>query len=759
MQEMMQDRDGSEHQSGAADTAQGRPAEPHGGDALRAGGAPPAGGRRLEDRDPLAALLRAQRNRLEEVFRQAPSMIAVTRGPEHCFELANPLFVEATGGRALLGVRAHEAFAGAGAQVMLALMDEVYATGETRRAAEQKLRSASGEDAFLNIVYQPLRGADETVHGLLIHAIDVTQFVRARQEAQDHAAALERQAGELQAQATELESLHEEARAASSRLARSEALLSEAQRMAGIGSWEWDMRTGDVLWTEELYRLFGEEPGSVAVNLEAYLERVHADDRDAARQAVARAVETRQPFNFDHRIVRPDGTIRNFHCWGQVWADHAGQPVRLSGSAQDVTEQRAVEDARREDARIVSALHQFGQSIAGGLDVERIVQQATDAATQLTGAEFGAFFYKVINAAGESYTLFTTSGVPREAFSGFPMPRSTAVFEPMFEGEGVVRSDDITRDPASDRFQPYRGMPPGLPVRSYLAVPVMSRSGEVLGGLFFGHSAPGRFQERHERLAVGIAGWAAVALDNARLFAAEHRARAEAERANSAKSDFLATMSHELRTPLNAMIGYSDLMLAGIPEQIPASARPKVERIGLSARHLLQLIEEILTFSRLEAGEEAVTPEDGDAGAILMEVQALLEPLAVAKDLTFSCQLPATPLAVRTDLRKLRQVLLNLVDNAIKFTEAGGVSLTTEQVGDEILFHLTDSGPGVPAHHLEQIFEPFWQVEQGATRSKEGTGLGLTVARRLARLVGGDVTVESAPGTGSHFAVRIPRLP
>jgi PAS domain S-box-containing protein len=747
MQEMMQDRDGGEQERDSADAALDpqRSGAASGADALH------ASGRRQEDKDPLAAVLHGQRSRLEDVFEQAPSLIAVTRGADHCFELANPLFLQSIGGSRLLGMKARDVLGRAAAQDVLADMDQVFVTGQTRRAAEQKLRTAAGDDAFFNIVYQPLRGPDGTVQGLILHAVDVTHFVRARQEAEDQAAQLEMQAEELQAQASELESLHEEARATSSRLARSESLLSEAQRMAGIGSWEWDMRTGDILWTEELYRLFGEEPGSVAVSLEAYVQRIHPDDRQLVRQTVATAIETRQPFRFDHRVVRADGTVRNFHCRGRVWTDDVGQPVRLSGSAQDVTDQRAAEEARREDARIVSTLHQFGQNIAGGLDTERIVQEATDAATNMTGAEFGAFFYNVVNAAGESYT-------PREACSRVPMPRNTHVFSPTFHGEGVVRSDDITKDPRYGLTAPYHGMPEGhLPVRSYLAVPVMSRSGEVLGGLFFGHSAAGRFQDRHERLAVGIAAWAAVALDNARLFAAEHRARAEAERANSAKSDFLATMSHELRTPLNAMIGYSDLMLAGIPEAIPDSARAKVQRIGLSARHLLQLIEEILTFSRLEAGEEVLKPDHGDAGAILTEVQALLEPMALAKELAFTCQLPSTPLPVRADLRKLRQVLLNVAGNAIKFTDSGGVSMAVEQVGDEVVFHVTDSGPGIAANHLEQIFEAFWQVEQGATRSKEGTGLGLTVARRLARLMGGDVAVDSVPGTGSRFTVRIPR--
>jgi PAS domain S-box-containing protein len=193
---------------------------------------------------------------------------------------------------------------------------------------------------------------------------------------------------------------------------------------------------------------------------------------------------------------------------------------------------RAAEITAQEYERIIATLQRVGTALTAERDLHAIVQIVTDAGTELSGAQFGAFFYNVLNEAGESYMLYTLAGVPPEHFSRFPMPRNTAIFDPTFKGEGVIRLDDVTKDPRYGQSAPYFGMPPGhLPVRSYLAVPVVSRSGEVLGGLFFGHATPGVFTERQERVIAGIAAHAAIAIDNARLSDARQRAHAEAEAA------------------------------------------------------------------------------------------------------------------------------------------------------------------------------------------------------------------------------------
>ena len=217
------------------------------------------------------------------------------------------------------------------------------------------------------------------------------------------------------------------------------------------------------------------------------------------------------------------------HTTGEV----TGAPPAVAAAVEAATAHLAATVRRlRGEAAVLDALHSTGRELTAQLDLDRIVQDATDAATKATGAEFGAFFYNLVDELGESYTLYTISGVPREAFERFPMPRNTDVFSPTFDGTGTVRSADITKDPRFGRNAPYHGMPAGhLPVCSYLAVPVLSpTSGEVLGGFFFGHSEPDRFTPRHEYLAEGIAAYSAIALDNARLYERERTLASELSR-------------------------------------------------------------------------------------------------------------------------------------------------------------------------------------------------------------------------------------
>lgn len=239
---------------------------------------------------------------------------------------------------------------------------------------------------------------------------------------------------------------------------------------------------------------------------------------------------------------------------------------------------------------------------------------------------------------------------------------------------------------------------------------------------------------------------------------AEH-ARAEAERANNAKSEFLAVMSHELRTPLTAIIGYEELLTDEITGPVNDAQKSQLARIKVSAGHLLELIDQILGFARADVGREKINLQNIRLVEMLRSAAGFVEPMAAAKKISLTLKLPDKEIEVRSDPGKVMQIVVNLLGNAVKFTDRGGVTLRVEESGDAAVVDVIDTGVGIASEHIEQVFEPFWQVEQAITRRTGGTGLGLSVSRRLALLLGGDVTASSTVGEGSRFTLILPLRP
>jgi signal transduction histidine kinase len=445
--------------------------------------------------------------------------------------------------------------------------------------------------------------------------------------------------------------------------------------------------------------------------------------------------------------------------------EKALQIAALRNATSMVAARRRVEDERdraRADAEAahaeIEALNKVGTTLASELDIEKIVQTVTDAATNLTGAQFGAFFYTVVDKQSEKLTHYAFSGVPREVVEDLSDRRPATVFAPTSYGAASVRSDDIT-NPPRQQPGPFDGQTLGqLPVRSYLAVPVGSRTGDVIGTLFFGHSDVGAFDDRAERLASGIASWAAIAMDNARLYDAERNARAEAEVANKAKSEFLAAMSHELRTPLNAIGGYTALLVGEIRGPINDVQRGDLERIKRNQHHLLSLINDILNFAKLEAGRVQFDPVDISINDTLGELESLVAPQLEEKKLRYDYQCSDRSFTAYTDPDRLQQILLNLLSNAIKFTPPGGmISVTCAPRGARMEIQVTDTGVGIPPDKLETIFEPFVQLARGQTVGVVGTGLGLSISRDLARAMGAELSAVSKLDEGSTFTLSLPR--
>jgi PAS domain S-box-containing protein len=478
-------------------------------------------------------------------------------------------------------------------------------------------------------------------------------------------------------------------------------------------------------------------------------DRQFEEDDILARLRAGKRVD-----HFETVRLRKDGQAIDVSLTISPVRDATGTIIGASKIARDVTAIKTAERERlrllEENAAITAALNDVGAIVASDLDRDKVVQAVTDTATELTTAEFGAFFYNAINEAGESYTLYTISGVPREAFSKFPMPRNTEVFEPTFKGIGVVRSADITNDARYGHNPPYHGMPPGhLPVRSYLAVPVKGRSGDVIGGLFFGHSEAGRFSELHERLAVGIASWASVALENARMYAA-------AQEASRIKDEFLASLSHELRTPLNAILGYARMLQTGILG--PERHSKAIETIERNATSLNQMVEDVLDISRIVSGKLRLHVQPVEFPDIVKHAIDAVTPAADAKGVRLETVLDPQAAPVSGDPGRLQQILWNLLSNAVKFTNRGGkVQVRLERVNSHLEVSVSDTGIGIPPEFLPHVFERFRQADGGITRERGGLGLGLSIAKQLIEMHGGTIDAASGGvGHGATFRLKLP---
>ncbi len=414
--------------------------------------------------------------------------------------------------------------------------------------------------------------------------------------------------------------------------------------------------------------------------------------------------------------------------------------------------------AREQDARRdAEMLLQVGRTIASERDPQRVMQLVTDAATAVTGAGFGAFFRNVPDGNGGSYMLYTLSGADPGQFSGLPMPRATGLFGATFREEGPIRVADVYTDERFGHNPPFNGMPRGhLPVRSYLAVPVVSRGGEVFGGLFFGHEQPDVFTERAERMAVGLAAQAALAIENAQLLDEARRARSYAEDANRLKDEFLATLSHELRTPLNAVLGWSRLLRSGALDE--GQQRKAVETIERNVLVQQEIIEDLLDVSRIVSGKMRLDLARIELAPVIEAAVDTLRPTALARGVRLETSLAPVFAVVLGDSARLQQVAWNLISNALKFTPKGGrVHVGLQRTGWHVQVIVADTGRGIAPEHLPHIFDRFRQIEGGTTRASGGLGLGLAIVRHLVEMHGGTVECRSEGiGCGATFIVRLP---
>ena len=493
-----------------------------------------------------------------------------------------------------------------------------------------------------------------------------------------------------------------------------------------------DLNSRVTSWNKAAERMFGYTESEMVGELIRIL--IPPDRQAEEDEIIMRLKKGERVENYETIRVTKDG--RELHVSLTI-SPIKGEDGKITGAskiARDITLQKQNE----ERLQIINAV---GKSISANLDTDIILQQVTDATTKLSGAAYGAFFYNKIDARGETYMLYALSGAPRAAFDKFGMPRNTAIFNPTFEGQGIIRSDDITADANYGKNAPHRGMPEGhLPVVSYLAVPVRSQSGVVLGGLFFGHPKKAMFKAEHEELVSAIASQAAIALDNAKLYM-------EINALNEKKDQFIGFASHELKTPLTTIRGYVQLGLSDV-----ITSGDAFRKIDKQLGRLEGIIGDLLDISKIQAGKMDLERQHCSLAGIIKES---IESVQSTTHNIVADILPED-ITVMVDRGKMIQVIVNLLANAVKYADAGTrVHVSAKVIGDQAEITVTDQGIGIAPEHLKNIFNQYYRVTPESRKAK-GMGLGLFISKEIIDAHGGSIRAVSEPGKGSSFHILFP---
>lgn len=481
------------------------------------------------------------------------------------------------------------------------------------------------------------------------------------------------------------------------RLRKSEARLAEAEEIAGLGSWEWDLVTNDVPWSANLYRIVGVDPATFTPTYETYFTLVHPEDKAQMQAVVQDAVANGSPMVHTHRIVRPDGVERITESRSRSIVDEAGNVVRLVGTVQDVTE--AVQARERLDraGRNNEALLNSAADGICGLSVDGTVTFANPAALRLTGQDIEEMQGRDLHATLQHSRR---DGSPYDA-------QDNPILASLRDG-AVHRCD-------RDVF--WRGDGTCFAVE-YTSTPLIEH-GTITGAVVI-------FKDISDRR--------------------------EVERV---KDELTSVVSHELRTPLASIRGSLGLLESGVLSASPEKARRMIEIAVQNTDRVVRLINDILDVDHLSSGSVTMSAHSCDAAQLVQHAAAGLTTSADAANVTLVTR--TQPLAVLADAGRIVQTLTNLIDNAIKFSEPGMIVAVGVQPRDgEVLFEISDEGPGVPSHKIEAIFERFEQGDASDSRQKGGSGLGLTICRAIVEHHRGRIWVQSPAGVGATFCFTLP---
>lgn len=520
-----------------------------------------------------------------------------------------------------------------------------------------------------------------------------------------------------------------ERKLAEEQLQRSQYGLAESQRIAHLGNWDLDLVHDRLTWSDEIYRIFEIDREKFGASYEAFLDRIHPDDRKRVNKAYTESVKNKKPYDIIHRLLMPDGRVKYVNEKCETYYDEDGKPLRSTGTVHDITERHTAElELAQLSVQNRLILDSAGEGIYGldidgrctfvnpaaakllGFRAEELINQNSHALFHHTRPDGSPYLQKQcpVHAAYKQGLIHRGMDLYwRKDGSSFPVEFvSTPIIEAGKPTGAVVMFSDITeRKRAEEELRRYK---------DHLEEEVQQRTADLV------------------------------------------LARNAADAANQAKSVFLANMSHELRTPLNAILGFSTMLRTD--PALPEKLRQNIDIINRSGEHLLTLINDVLEMAKIEAGRVQLEHAAFDLGGMVRDVTDMMQIRAQEKGLRLLIDQDSRfPRYIIGDEARLRQVLINLLGNAVKFTQQGGVTLrlgTKKNKISHLRIEVEDSGPGIPPEDQPRIFEPFIQLDdQGANK---GTGLGLSITRQFVEMMGGKITLQSTVGKGSLFRVELP---